>query len=400
MSAPAAAVQRPVVPLDDAVALEEVRPAVRALLERSDAYHQLPPEHRRQLARDMVRVGVALASPVAAGARGPLAGTQASAADEVKKGLAKDPGFAGEDFQAGALRQGTEQFGRLVQTVDFPKFVAQLISGTFDAIVDSSIRQMQAYGELLANVSKSVDQFAQDNITPNNARDWLVEQFPDVLEVQEQGAAGAFAEGDGPTPADAAPPATVAVKEDAPEDGLQRIRESLQLAKEIQLDSPESESELVRQAQLQIARGRQQLLASMVVLGINRIVVTDGLINAKVLFDMKARDVATRGRRASMHDTEAQRSKLATRAGYSSWFSPVSASASAETSTEHVATVQSAIDESSESKAELKAKLSGEVRVNFKSDYFPLEKLASPEMLGAIQGNAEPVPPPKPVGAP
>ena len=55
----------------------------------------------------------------------------------------------------------------------------------------------------------------------------------------------------------------------------------------------------------------------------------------------------------------------------------------------------SAVDETSESKAEVKAKLSGEVRVNFKSDYLPLEKMATPEMIGAIQGNAAPTPPPR-----
>ena len=42
---------------------------------------------------------------------------------------------------------------------------------------------MEAYGELLANVAKTVDQFAQDNITENNARDWLAQRFPDELEI-------------------------------------------------------------------------------------------------------------------------------------------------------------------------------------------------------------------------
>jgi hypothetical protein len=64
---------------------------------------------------------------------------------------------------------------------------------------------------------------------------------------------------------------------------------------------------------------------------------------------------------------------------------------SIETSSEHVATVQSAVDDTSESKAETKARLSGEVRVNFKSDYFPMEKMASPDMILAIQGNAKPL---------
>jgi hypothetical protein len=38
----------------------------------------------------------------------------------------------------------------------------------------------------------------------------------------------------------------------------------------------------------------------MVLLGINRIVVTEGAINAKVVFDLKAADQAQRGARASL----------------------------------------------------------------------------------------------------
>jgi hypothetical protein len=135
----------------------------------------------------------------------------------------------------------------------------------------------------------------------------------------------------------------------------------------------------------------------MVVLGINRIVVTDGLIHAKVVFDMRASDMARREAKASMFDKE--QSHFGTKASveYGGWFSPWDASVSTEYSQDHVATVQSSVDDTSESKAEVKAKLSGEVRVNFKSDYFPMEKLASPQMIAAIQGNAQP--PEKPAGA-
>jgi hypothetical protein len=138
-----------------------------------------------------------------------------------------------------------------------------------------------------------------------------------------------------------------------------------------------------------MARGRQQLLASMVMLGINRIVVTDGLINAKVIFDMRASDTAARQATASMADR--QSSSLTNRVhADTGWMSPVQASMDNEYKQDHVATVQSAVEDQSESKAEVKAKLSGEVRVNFKSDYFPMEKMASPQMIAAIQGNAKP----------
>ena len=139
-----------------------------------------------------------------------------------------------------------------------------------------------------------------------------------------------------------------------------------------------------------MASGRQQLLASMVMLGINRIVVTDGLINAKVIFDMRASDTAARQATASMADRQSSSLTNKMHAEYgrldvaSQWLR------GQRIQTEHVATVQSAVDDQSESKAEVKAKLSGEVRVNFKSDYFPMEKMASPQMIAAIQGNAKP----------
>src|SRR4030095_9164956 len=93
---------------------------------------------------------------------------------------------------------------------------------------------------------------------------------------------------------------------------------------------------------------------------------------------------------ASMLDAEKQHFGLKAQASYGGWYTPYEASVGTEYSSDHVATVQSSVDETSESKAEVKAKLSGEVRVNFKSDYFPMKKLASPEMIAAIQGNAKP----------
>jgi hypothetical protein len=100
-----------------------------------------------------------------------------------------------------------------------------------------------------------------------------------------------------------------------------------------------------------------------------------------------------------MHDQSAQRFRAGTSVSYGAWFSPVDATASTETSTEHMATVGSAVDETSESKAEVKARLSGEVRVNFKSDFLPLEKMATPEMMSVIQGNSTPFNPNPPAAA-
>jgi hypothetical protein len=102
------------------------------------------------------------------------------------------------------------------QSDDFPKFVADLIGGVFKAIVGGSIQQMQAYADLLRDVASSVDAFAHDNVAAARARDRLVERYP-CLAVPKRRVAGRAA--------------------------------------------------------------RQQLLATMVLMGINRIVVTNGKIS-------------------------------------------------------------------------------------------------------------------------
>jgi len=149
----------------------------------------------------------------------------------------------------------------------------------------------------------------------------------------------------------------------------------------------------VNGARLMMAKSRQQLLASMVMLGINRIVVTDGSITAKVQFSMRSTDTAKREYRASAFDRQTSRNKNVSAFGGS--FLGFGGGSVNVNEQSHVATVSTSNDEDSESKLEMDAKLQGEVRVNFTSDYLPLEKMATPEMIGAIQGNAAPAPPPR-----
>ena len=390
--------------LDDAT-LDAVRPKVRDLLAQSPGFAGLSSAQQREIAQTMVRVAAFMANPqglareefanpqlakepsvagVALTASEPTAQALAGVDDAKNKASSKVGVFAGADFKAGALQQGTEQFKNLVGAVDFPAFVGGLIQNVFQAIVTASIQQMEAYGKLLKAVAQTVDQFAQDNITLNNARDWLADKYPDALTIETGGEDSA-----GPR---------LAVRGEDPDAVLKRINQEQQLLKPItDLSDPEQEGRLVSAARLQMARMRQQMLSSMVLLGINRIVVTDGLINAKVMFNFRASDQAQRSARASLYDAQSSLNSNVSAGGVNfGW----GAAGTVNTNEQrHMTTVQSSVDENSESKAELNAKLTGEVRVNFKSDYFPMEKLASPGMIASIQGNATPFDPnpPRPV---
>jgi hypothetical protein len=381
-----------------AQALDAVRPQIRDALQRVPSFAALPVAERQQLARDMVKVMSYIADPNGVSDSLQPRAAAMGQADSIKNfrnltsGL---PDQAGKNFVAGATVQGVQQFGALVQKVDFPQFVGGLIRNVFQAIVESSLQQMRAYGELIANVAKTVDQFMQDNIGPGAGRDYLANRYPDDLAV-EISSSSELAEGD------AAPPTARVVARNDDSSALERISGEMNVNPPVtDLSDTDSETRLVAAARLQLARQRQQLLSSMVMLGISRIVVTDGSINAKVVFDMRASDTSQIESRASMFDRESQMNRNSFAAGMSGW-GPAGAFGMGVSNVnvqEHMATVSSAVDESSESKAEVKAKLSGDVRVNFKSDYLPLEKMATPEMMSIIEGNSLPYNPNKPTAA-
>ena len=391
--------------------LRLARASVRELLESAPAYAELPEEKRRQIARDLVQVSAFLAEP---GMRVPaqhmspevqaLAGGNAAA---------QPPNLAkGQPAFGTAVRAGVEQAVALIQGVNFPGFVSGLIEGVFHSIVKSSIEQMEAYGKLVADVSKSLNQFRDDNTTANQGRDQLVEQFPDLFHLQMPGddpfGGGAFGD-------EAAPQQPrVALREGINEQqAVARLNASLPLDKPItKLDDELVEALLVPAARTQIATGRQQLLATMVMMGINRIVVTDGKIQAKVMFDFQARDNRRFQSSATQFDYEKDEyGNVQKNRGYEGEYDRGSKGGSylrdkdgavdyqrADTyskgsykySEKPIIRAMSTAQLADDSSLTAKASLLGNVEVNFKSDYLPLEKMATPENIAAIQMNAQP----------
>jgi hypothetical protein len=376
-----------------------VRREVDRVLGRSEAWKNLPDNERRSFALNMAKVAAYLTEdpgwldahtpPEAEGmaeALGPV--------DDLKKRLAEKPGQVGAEFEAGAMRQGVEEFGNLVKTVDFPEFVSGLIQGVFQAIVDASIQQMEAYGELLAATAKTVEQFASDHISDDQAREQIANKFPSIVRMERTRDGG-----------NRLAPAT----EDAETGPLQQYARTTET---IDFEDEESERKFLAAAKLEMARGRQKLMALMVMLGINRIVVTNGRINAKVVFDIRASDYAKRKAKAGLVDREAQES------GAAGGFHMPWGGGGGYAKSSHTATVRSSVEDESESKAVMKAQLTGEVRVNFKSEtlspdrmldklqYEQMNYLAGPGVApGAPRGGAPGAPapaggPPAPAGRP
>ncbi len=413
--------------------LNAARSAVQSLLQSSDAYGQLDERKRRDLANGLVTIATQLVEPggVRVPATGMKAGVRALAEEGVRRTGAGNNTDEDGKFSAQGAREGAAVAGALLQAVNFPEFVSGLIDGVFHSIVTSSIQQMEAYAKLVADVSKSLNQFRDENTTPNQGRDHLVEQFPDTFELTMD--TGEFGGGFGDFGGDGAQrPAgpRVALKKDVDERAaLQRINQSLPVDPPLtRLDDELVEAVLVPAAQTQIASSRQQLLATMVLLGINRIVVTDGKIQAKVMYDFQARDNMQFRKSAQKFDYDqnlrntssegtyegsSQDSSRGAQYSKDSGYQGASRDASYYSKGQYKNTAQpvlklaSASQTSVDASLQTKASLAGMVEVNFKSDYLPLDKLANPESIAAIQMNAQPGMvktlagrPPRPAGAP
>lgn len=389
--------------VDDLVAAQ-----VNALLSSSAAWHELSPQGRDEMRRDLHKIGAYTAglvredfalserlgqtpvlrrSPIVAGA---------SPAVPLAQAAADQPAAApAEEFAPRAVSRVAGVTRDTLNAIAFPTFVADLLKGTFNAIVDASIQQMEAFGTLLSNVAKTVDQFMADNITDNQARDWIASQYPQHFEVEisrgsgDDGGAGRGARGGrggarggaarggsragrgGGGGGGGGPGARLKVRQGA--DGKPNFRRDLNLSKDVDLDDKSAEEILVPAARRRLAQQRHQLLSTMVLMGINRIVVTSGRIYARMGFHIDASDTAE-AQTASQFDF-----KNETTAGGGFLFF--------KANTKNTVAYVSSSKKGSSDAINVEADLTGEVDLKFKSETFPLERFADMNAITQIQDN-------------
>ena len=348
-----------------------VRSQIMALLESSPAYGQLPPERRRQMTEDLCKIGsysaalmheVFLASqrigetPMVL-SQSTEPGPAAAAESLAQRGPAPP---AAEAFSPRAARNVADITKRTLNAIAFPTFVADLIKGTFQAVVNASIQQMEAYGALLSNVAKTVDQLMADNITDNQARDYLAQRYPGHFKVDTSG--------DAPT---------LKVREG--EQAKPDFKTDLGIQDDVDLSDETAESTMVPAARRKLAENRHSMLSTMVLMGINRIVITSGRIRAQMGFRIDASDTA------EAHTASEFDEKNETSTGFGGGIGSLLGGPSA--SMTNTLTYVSSTKKDSQDELDVSANLTGEVDLRFKSDYFPMERFANPQMMAAIQGN-------------
>lgn len=348
-------------------ALPVVRTAVRDLLSSSQAFHSLAPEERKAAAQAMVKVCQTAVSLMQEEAKADLqvqSGGPLLRPRSIATAQSASQQFSGVSASKVA---GTTQ--AILNAVSFPRFVTDLINGVFRAMVDSNRQQMASYVDLIKNVAASLDGFTETNLGEDQARHWLVDTFPGSFEIQ----GGADADTAPEDKAEENESARVGLREGAAMPSEEALRSALGLGPEESAPSGDPERSLMPFARRAIARQRQQVLASMVMMGMQRIVIESGRINAAMRFHIDTRSTAT-DESGSKFNLENQASVKANYWGV-------------EMAMKNTIGYVSTQKQQSSEEMNTDLDLNSSVELVFKTDYLPLDRMAGKGQVDRIKVN-------------
>jgi len=238
-----------------------------------------------------------------------------------------------------------------LEAIDFPGFVASLLTGTFQAIVESSAQQVRSYAELVASLTQSLDQFSAEKVSEDQAKEHLAERHAKdlVLVFPPAGVGG---------PPKLLPRASA--EGTSPEWLAQYGLAGEELTAEL------TDGALAAAGRRAVGEDRLQTLATMVLMGINRVVVNDGDVKAKLQFHAQALD--------------RQRVEVAQQ-GLGIAGRQVNTDAKAQM-------MVSTLKVNAQADAAIRADLMGEVRISFRTETFPLERFADSAAIQLINRHA------------
>jgi len=365
---------------------DALRTAVRDGLLASPAFLALGTQERRALAQALVTIGRE---------------AEQLEENEGEAPQARRPPIAMAQSNPplpGAHREVARTTRNIMNAVSFPRFVNELLNGVFQAMISANTQQMQAYVDLLGNVAATAEGFAQSQFSDAAAAQWLMERFPGVFEMddgrdaEERREDAADAERDAARAAerarrrggsgrrtddeadDDAPTITLRLANGARMPSEAALRAAFGLGPDVNIDAS-SPRALLPAARRHIARQRQQMLATMVQMGMQRIVVDQGRIHAAMRFHIDTRDAANRD---SASTTDFRHSAAASGSfGAGPW--GVSATAS------HTIGYVSTQREQTTSEMNTDLDLSSSVEIAFRTENLPLNRMTTTDAADRIR---------------
>ena len=263
----------------------------------------------------------------------------------------KEMGYKGYDPSFG---QDTKAFNELVDSVDFPQFVADLLKAVFNANLKVMKEQTDSYIKLMKEATKSTADFVK-NVKDEESFMKLAETKGDQYNVTTEKQA----------------------------DGSNKLALTTPQGDKVDPEDADVKRHIL-EAKINMAKEHRAALREVLLMGVTRLVVEKGEIEASVDFSVKA------GRESKAHhdDQNINVTSLNTEfgGGLGSLFGGPSASMNMTNTNIQVNT--------SDKKAtdDLSAILHGKVNIKFKTDYFKFDNFANMYADGGVAALKPPAP--------
>jgi hypothetical protein len=254
---------------------------------------------------------------------------------------------------------GARAVQALREAIDFPTFVTSLIQGIFESIMMSNIHQMERLSDLLDNVGMSSADFDQANIDDNAAIQWSLSRFPFLTSGDE---------------------GVLQLRQGVElQSVLPQIRAALGPTVNVSsIDDSDLNATLLPLVRAKLGHSRLTTLATLVQLGLQRIVVDEGRMHASMDLRVDTSQMSERDR-ASRQDW---RVNAAASGHYGMGIWGVSASVS--TSIGRVESDHQYTQQQLASRAGLRSS----VDLAFRTEQIPLDRMASREQRVRIDANS------------
>jgi hypothetical protein len=233
------------------------------------------------------------------------------------------------------IRDVPALFGEFIDEVDFPDFVRDLITGVYGSIVESTIQQMNAYVEMFKGLAQPLGALAQ-KISKADAISQVAANDPLRFSMRES--------------------------DDPANPGLFDNQTNMELD-----TSSDEVQRMMFEAKLALAKERRLLLRETMLMGVQRLVVDQGVIRASVNFTVKGGDQYA----ASKKTTDITQRESGFSGGLFGLFGG---------GTGKKQTTISVSSKNLQTAMEMQANLTGFVEVKFRSDQFNLNNFA--ELFG------------------
>jgi hypothetical protein len=310
---------------------QRAREHARKVLAPLAAFHNMPVDEQKSIYLSLVQENIArqmddhgLARPMATD----------SGSEMGYKGY--DPAFQGD----------TRSFKELVDSVDFPKFVADLLKAVFDANLKVMKQQTDSYIKLMKEATKSTADFIK-KVKDDDTFAKLAESRSDKYNVTTEKAA----------------------------DGSTKLALTNPEGEKADLEDAEVKRHVL-EAKINMAKEHRAALREVLLMGVTRLVVNKGVIEASVDFSIKAH------RESGAHHEDQNINVTTVEASYESplgglFGGPSGSIESTNTNIQVNTSDKKATDD-------LSATLHGKVNIEFKTDYFKLDNFANMYADGGV----------------